>query len=120
VAVLRAKYAHRLPELFEGLFALAQCENPSVRLQAHRELLDRLIGKPLQQVDTVTAKVDVAAGFWNALPCAWRARLCDFPEVGCLGTRSFAAAWLDCPQSLDEAFLTGSPRRRWPTVFPGW
>jgi hypothetical protein len=44
---LREQYRHRLPELFEGLFRLAnQQVNQSVSLAAHKELLDRLIGKP--------------------------------------------------------------------------
>jgi hypothetical protein len=35
------------------------------------------------------------------VPCAWRARLCDFLEVRCSACGS-AATWLDRPQPRDE------------------
>jgi hypothetical protein len=62
---MRARYGQRLPELFEGRFALAR--NETVRLQAIRELLDRLIGRATQVVETQHTRIDVAGMYFAAL-----------------------------------------------------
>jgi hypothetical protein len=64
---LREKYMHRLPELFEGLIELTKSDSESVRLAAYREILDRLIGKPVVAIDSVHAKVDVGALYLAAM-----------------------------------------------------
>jgi hypothetical protein len=64
---LRAKYSHRLPELFDQLFELSRSTNEQIRLQATREILDRLIGKPAISVDTTHTRVDVAQLYLQAL-----------------------------------------------------
>jgi hypothetical protein len=64
---LRAKYSHRLPELFEGLFQLTNSQNEQIQLQAIREILDRLIGKPVAVVESTHTRVDIAALYLQAL-----------------------------------------------------
>jgi hypothetical protein len=58
---------HRLPELFDGLFQLTNSENETIRLQAIREILDRLLGKPAVFVDATHTKVDIASLYLQAL-----------------------------------------------------
>jgi hypothetical protein len=70
---LRAKYSHRLPELFESLFQLTNSKNESIALQATREILDRLLGKPAISVDTTHTRVDIASLYLQALKEANRA-----------------------------------------------
>ena len=64
---LRAKYMHRLPELFDGLFQLTNSENETIRLQAIREILDRLLGKPAVFVDATHTKADIGQLYLAAL-----------------------------------------------------
>jgi hypothetical protein len=64
---LRAKYGRRLPELFENLFSLTRSDNEQICLQATRELLDRLIGRPTQTIESQDARIDVAAMYLAAL-----------------------------------------------------
>jgi hypothetical protein len=45
ITELRAKYSHRLPEFMDGLIELSKSPNETIRLQATRELLDRLLGR---------------------------------------------------------------------------
>jgi hypothetical protein len=64
---LRAKYMHRLPELFDGLFQMTNSEIETIRLQAIREILDRLLGKPAVFVDATHTKVDIGQLYLAAL-----------------------------------------------------
>jgi hypothetical protein len=67
VESLRATYSHRLPELLDRLFELTRSSNETIQLQAIREILDRLIGKPVAVVESTHARVDVAALYLQAL-----------------------------------------------------
>jgi hypothetical protein len=64
---IREKYGHRIPELIENLFELTRTGSESTKLAANRELLDRIIGKPQQVIEAITAKVDVGAMYLAAL-----------------------------------------------------
>ena len=64
---MRQQYRHRLPELFNGLFLLTKSDNESIRLQAHRELLDRLLGKAVAVIESTHARVDIGALYLSAL-----------------------------------------------------
>ena len=50
---------HRLPELFDGLIELTKSDSENIRLQALREIFDRLLGKPAVFVDATHTRVDV-------------------------------------------------------------
>ena len=64
---LRAKYMYRLPEMFDGLFQLTNSEIETIRLQAIREILDRLLGKPAVFVDATHTKADIGELYLAAL-----------------------------------------------------
>jgi K+-sensing histidine kinase KdpD len=64
---VREKYGHRVPELIENLFELTRTGSESTKLAANKELLDRIIGKSMQTVETVSAKFDVGAMYLQAL-----------------------------------------------------
>jgi hypothetical protein len=64
---LRAKYSHRLPEFMDRLIELSKSPNETIQLQAIRELLDRLIGKPVAVVESTHTGVDVASMYLQAL-----------------------------------------------------
>ena len=64
---LREKYLHRLPELFEGLIELTKSDSENIRLQALREIFDRLLGKPAISVDTTVTKMDIGELYRQAL-----------------------------------------------------
>jgi hypothetical protein len=64
---LRAQYRHRLPELVNGLFSLTKSDNESIRLAAYRELLDRLLGKPVAVVESTHTRVDIGQLYLSAL-----------------------------------------------------
>ena len=64
---LRAQYRHRLPELVNGLFSLTKSDNESIRLAAYRELLDRLLGKPVAVVESIHTRVDRGQLYLSAL-----------------------------------------------------
>jgi hypothetical protein len=64
---VKAKYSQKVPEFFERLIELSHSKNETIALQATRELLDRLIGKPVAVVDATHTKVDVAALYLQAL-----------------------------------------------------
>jgi len=51
----------------ERLAELTQSSNETIRLQALREILDRLLGKPPVAIDTTVAKVDIGAMYLAAL-----------------------------------------------------
>ena len=56
-----------LPRFLERLAELTQSSNETIRLQALREILDRLLGKPPVAIDTTVAKLDVGAMYLAAL-----------------------------------------------------
>jgi hypothetical protein len=56
-----------LPLFLERLADLTQSSNETIRLQALREILDRLLGKPPVAIDTTVAKVDIGAMYLAAL-----------------------------------------------------
>jgi hypothetical protein len=56
-----------LPLFLERLAELTQSNNETIRLQALREILDRLLGKPPVAIDTTVAKVDIGAMYLAAL-----------------------------------------------------
>ena len=58
---------HRLPELFEGLIELTKSDSENIRLQALREIFDRLLGRSAVFVDTTHTRVDVGAMYLAAL-----------------------------------------------------
>jgi hypothetical protein len=64
---LKAKYSQKVPEFFERLIELSHSKNETIALQATRELLDRLIGKPAISVDTTHTRVDIAQLYLQAL-----------------------------------------------------
>ena len=64
---IREKFGHRVPELIENLFILTKTGSETTKLAANRELLDRIIGKPMQTVEAVTTKFDVGAMYLAAL-----------------------------------------------------
>ena len=64
---LREKYLHRLPEFFDGVIQLTKSSNENIRLQAYRELLDRLIGRPMQSADVSVTKFDAGVAYLEAL-----------------------------------------------------
>jgi hypothetical protein len=64
---IREKYGHRVFELIENLFELTRTGSEATKLAANRELLDRIVGKPQQTIEAVTAKVDVGAMYLAAL-----------------------------------------------------
>jgi hypothetical protein len=64
---LRARLLPRLPEFMDRLIELSKSPNETIRLQAIREILDRLLGKPAVFVDTTHTKVDIAALYLQAL-----------------------------------------------------
>ena len=64
---LREKYMHRLPELFEGLIELTKSDSENIRLQALREIFDRLLGKPAVFVDATHTRVDVGQLYLDSL-----------------------------------------------------
>jgi hypothetical protein len=64
---LRAKYSHRLPEFMDRLIELSKSPNETIQLQAIRELLDRLIGKPVAVVESTHTRVDIASLYLQAL-----------------------------------------------------
>src|SRR6516165_2847864 len=56
-----------LPLFLGRLAELTQSSNETIRLQALREILDRLLGKPPVAIDTTVAKLDVGAMYLAAL-----------------------------------------------------
>jgi hypothetical protein len=64
---IREKYGHRVPELIENLFELTRTGSESTKLAANRELLDRIVGRPQQVIEAVTAKFDIGAMYLSAL-----------------------------------------------------
>jgi len=64
---LREKYMHRLPELFDGLIELTKSDSENIRLQALREIFDRLLGKPAVFVDATHTRVDIGQLYLAAL-----------------------------------------------------
>jgi hypothetical protein len=92
IVELREKYGRRLPELFEGLFALARSPNETVRLQAIRELLDRLIGRPTQTIESQDARIDVAGLYLAALVRANQPKTAANPVEGTSQQRANGAA----------------------------
>jgi hypothetical protein len=63
----RSRFNPRMPEIAEALLELSKSPNESIRLQAIREILDRLLGKPAISVDTTHTRVDVAQLYLRAL-----------------------------------------------------
>jgi hypothetical protein len=64
---IREKFGHRVEELIENLFALSKSGSENTRLAATRELLDRIIGRPMQTVEAVAARYDVGLMYLQAL-----------------------------------------------------
>jgi hypothetical protein len=64
---LRERYAGRLPEFFEELIALTRSDSENIRLQALREIFDRLLGRPAVSVDTTVTKLDLGELYRQAL-----------------------------------------------------
>jgi hypothetical protein len=56
-----------LPRFLERLAELTLSSNETIRLQALREILDRLLGKPTVAIDTTVAKVDIGQLYLSAL-----------------------------------------------------
>jgi hypothetical protein len=56
-----------LPLFLERLAELTQSSNETIRLQALREILDRLLGKPPVAIDSTVVKADVGAMYLAAL-----------------------------------------------------
>jgi hypothetical protein len=64
---LREKYAGRSPKFFEGLIELTKSDSENIRLQALREIFDRLLGRPAVSVDTTVMKMDLGELYRRAL-----------------------------------------------------
>jgi hypothetical protein len=64
---LREKYGYHVPKLIENLLILTESKSEMVRLAANRELLDRLVGKPMQVADVNVTRLDVGAMYLAAL-----------------------------------------------------
>jgi hypothetical protein len=64
---IREKCGHRVEELIENLFELTRTGSEATKLAANRELLDRIIGRPQQVIEAVTARYDVGAMYLAAL-----------------------------------------------------
>ena len=56
-----------LPLFLERLAELTQSSNETIRLQALREILDRLLGRSAVFVDTTHTRVDIGAMYLAAL-----------------------------------------------------
>ena len=56
-----------LPLFLERLAELTQSRNETIRLQALREILDRLLGKPPVAIDATHTKLDVGQLYLAAL-----------------------------------------------------
>jgi hypothetical protein len=56
-----------LPLFLERLAELTQSNNETIRLQALREILDRLLGKPPVAIDATHTKLDVGQLYLAAL-----------------------------------------------------
>jgi hypothetical protein len=57
----------QLPLFLERLAELTQSSNETIRLQALREILDRLLGKPPVAIDATHTKLDVGQLYLAAL-----------------------------------------------------
>jgi hypothetical protein len=64
---IREKYGHRVEELIENLFELTKTGSETTKLAANRELLDRIVGKPQQVIEAVTARFDIGSMYLQAL-----------------------------------------------------
>jgi hypothetical protein len=64
---LREKFGKDLPKYFERLVKLSASKNETIALQALREILDRLIGKPIAVVESVHTRVDLGQLYLQAL-----------------------------------------------------
>jgi hypothetical protein len=67
ITKLREQYGERLPELFDRLFELSHSNNETIQLQAIRELLDRMLGKPAVVVDSSHTRLDIGQMYLAAL-----------------------------------------------------
>ena len=67
IETARAQLMPQLPLFLERLAELTQSSNETIRLQALREILDRLLGKPPVAIDTTVAKVDIGQLYLSAL-----------------------------------------------------
>jgi hypothetical protein len=67
IEMVREKHGHRVEELIENLFELTRTGSEATKLAANRELLDRIIGKPMQTVEAVTTRYDIGAMYLAAL-----------------------------------------------------
>jgi hypothetical protein len=70
-------YEPRLPQYFEELEAIALDRSHPQQLQAIRELLDRLIGKPQVYIDTTTQTLNLSQLYVEALRKANEPKVLD-------------------------------------------
>jgi hypothetical protein len=64
---VRGELLPNLPKYLRKLDELASSNNEDTRLRAIREILDRILGKPIAMVDATHTRVDVAALYLQAL-----------------------------------------------------
>ena len=67
IETARAQLMPQLPLFLERLAELTQSSNETIRLQALREIFDRLLGRSAVFVDTTHTRVDVGAMYLAAL-----------------------------------------------------
>ena len=67
IETARAQLMPQLPLFLERLAELTQSSNETIRLQALREILDRLLGKPPVAIDATHTKLDVGQLYLAAL-----------------------------------------------------
>jgi hypothetical protein len=82
---LRAQYLPRLGEFMNALVELTQSPQEHIRLQALREIFDRLLGKPAVFVDATHTKLDIGQLYLAALK---RANGVDDSNLNSVGTAS--------------------------------
>jgi hypothetical protein len=67
IETARAQLMPQLPLFLERLAELTQSSNETIRLQALREILDRLLGKPPVAIDSTVVRADIGAMYLAAL-----------------------------------------------------
>jgi hypothetical protein len=67
IAELRERFGKDVPKYFERLVKLTYSKNETIALQALREVLDRLIGKPIAVVESTHTRIDLGQLYLQAL-----------------------------------------------------
>jgi hypothetical protein len=82
IAAARQKYGGKNAlKYFERLDKLTHSKNESIALQATREILDRLIGKPVAVVESTHTRYDMGAMYLEALRKANEPRPIDADAI---------------------------------------